>query len=95
MIHVCAETTGEARVVNHSSAARNGINEKARRPLDAKYFEKSSARALPEHLSGHTFKSRVARYQQTKLCNTVFTLALKVCCSFPCYLPYLCLIKSP
>lgn len=72
-----AVASGEARVVNHSSSARNGMDESSRRPLDAKYFEPSSSKAFPEYLTGSGFRARWARYQQTKLCNTVFTLALK------------------
>lgn len=65
-------------MVNHSSSARNGMDNRSRRPLDATYFEPLSAKSWSEYLKGEDFRPRWARYQQSKLCNTVFTLALKV-----------------
>lgn len=65
--------------MNHSSGARNGLEgSESRRPLDAKYFERMVVGPFPDYLSGEGLGARWARYQQTKLCNTVFMLALKV-----------------
>lgn len=60
-----ADMEGEARIVDHSSEARKGPI------LDAKYFSNDG-----KPLGGDSFAARFARYQQTKLANIVFTLAL-------------------
>ena len=62
-LEAAAEARGEARVVQHSSAARN----MGGKPLDAKYFEKSE----PQSLGGDGSAACIERYHQTKLANTV------------------------
>jgi len=61
-----ASLRGEARIVQHSSIARNGG------PLEAMYFSKGE----PGALGGDVAKARQKRYQQSKLANVVFTYAL-------------------
>lgn len=80
-----AATSGEARIVNHSSIARHGA------PLAGAYFEKLAAGALPEELAGDESQARGKRYHQSKLANVVFTLALKVlpCSAVPTHIPSL------
>jgi NAD(P)-dependent dehydrogenase (short-subunit alcohol dehydrogenase family) len=65
-----ASTAGEARIVNHSSAARNNPPT----PFDAKYFTK----AAPGGLGGDDTAARYERYHQTKLANLLFSFALDV-----------------
>ena len=72
------DSRGEARVVQHSSGARNMNGT----PLDAKYFEKSEKGTL----GGDGSAACIERYHQTKLANTVFVhsfdlimLCLKFC----------------
>jgi NAD(P)-dependent dehydrogenase (short-subunit alcohol dehydrogenase family) len=64
------ELRGEARIVHHSSLARNG------EPLEAKYLEKNGG-----NLGGNENKfffrgAKWDRYHQTKLANAVMTKAL-------------------
>jgi NAD(P)-dependent dehydrogenase (short-subunit alcohol dehydrogenase family) len=66
-----ASTAGEARIVNHSSAARNN----PATPFDAKYAKKASA----GDLGGDEQAARYERYHQTKLANSLFSFALDVC----------------
>lgn len=66
---------GEARVVNHSSIAREGKN------LEAKYLEKNGGN-LGGDSSWMVMRSPPwVRYQQSKLANCVFTAALQDRCS--------------
>jgi len=72
LLKAAKDKRGEARVVSHSSLARRGSK------LEAKYFGKNGgdlggnkAGFMP--FSGPKWK----RYQQSKLANSVFTLALK------------------
>lgn len=70
LLEQAAEARGEARVVNHSSIARKGG------PLEPKYLEKTGGN-LGGNSSGMAMNGpRWKRYQQTKLANLVFTLAL-------------------
>ncbi|EKX31465.1 hypothetical protein GUITHDRAFT_83106 [Guillardia theta CCMP2712] len=62
-----AESTGDARIVNHSSGARKRPEKK----LDPEYLSKKTT-----DLGGNDLNSRITRYQQTKLSNCVFTFAL-------------------
>lgn len=73
VLEVAANKRGEARIVNHSSAARvmDGMSNK----LDAKYFGKNGG-----NLGGDDTKMfagpQFQRYQQTKLANVCFAYAL-------------------
>lgn len=69
------ELRGEARVVNHSSMARNGPGGK----LEAKYFEKTGGDGSLGGNGSSMFLggAKWVRYHQSKLANTVFTLALR------------------
>lgn len=66
---------GEARVVNHSSAARVMDGAEFENKLEAKYLERNGG-----NLGGCSetmFKgANFVRYQQSKLANVVFTYAL-------------------
>ena len=67
LLENAAKTTGEARIINHSSEARN--------------YDKS-VDLKPESLMkntklGDNNMGRISRYQQSKLANCVFTYALK------------------
>jgi NAD(P)-dependent dehydrogenase (short-subunit alcohol dehydrogenase family) len=67
-----AKESGDARVVNHSSEARNGTVHKT---LERQYFEKNGGNLGGDKLgvfSGPCFE----RYCQSKLANSVFTHAL-------------------
>jgi NAD(P)-dependent dehydrogenase (short-subunit alcohol dehydrogenase family) len=64
------ELRGEARVTNHSSEARHG------KAIDAKYFEANGGNLGGNGSSMIFGGARWVRYQQSKLANTVFTLAL-------------------
>ncbi len=65
-----AKLRGEARIVNHSSAARFG------KKLEAKYLEKNGGN-LGGNGSNMLFGgARWVRYQQTKLANAAFTSCL-------------------
>eukprot|EP00802_Teleaulax_amphioxeia_P020488 Tamp_20775.p1 GENE.Tamp_20775~~Tamp_20775.p1 ORF type:complete len:321 (-),score=64.80 Tamp_20775:26-988(-) len=69
LLEKAAELRGEARIVNHSSLARNG------KPLDAKYLGPGGN--LGGNGSSMIFGgARWQRYHQTKLANVVFTFAL-------------------
>ena len=63
-----AAARGQARVVNHSSAARK----LPASPLVDTFFKKGDS------FGGDGFGARIKRYQQSKLANVVFTLALQV-----------------
>mmetsp|Transcript_5815 Transcript_5815/g.6705 ORF Transcript_5815/g.6705 Transcript_5815/m.6705 type:complete len:349 (+) Transcript_5815:109-1155(+) len=62
------ESRGEARVVQHSSGARNFFGT----PLFPEHFEKCE----PGTLGGRGLKKGFVRYHQTKLANMCFALAL-------------------
>jgi NAD(P)-dependent dehydrogenase (short-subunit alcohol dehydrogenase family) len=71
LLKKAVELRGEARVINHSSIAREGG------PLEAKYFEKNGNGNLGGNGSGIFFTgARWDRYHQTKLANAAFTLEL-------------------
>ena len=72
-LEAAAAARGEARVVNHSSAARKSPPA----ALGRKYFEKGS----DGKFGGDGTNARQKRYQQSKLANVVFTGALQVCAS--------------
>ena len=63
-----AALRGQARVVNHSSTARK----LPATPLADTYLKKGDS------FGGDSFGARNNRYQQSKLANVVFTLALQV-----------------
>uniref|UniRef100_A0A7S3LJ94 Protochlorophyllide reductase n=1 Tax=Aplanochytrium stocchinoi TaxID=215587 RepID=A0A7S3LJ94_9STRA len=63
-----AESRGEARVVQHSSGARNMFGS----ALEEKYFEKSE----PKTLGGDSLQQNFLRYHQTKLANSCFALGM-------------------
>jgi len=64
---------GEARVVHHSSGARKHPNT----PLEAKYLEKNGGNLGGNGSSMLFGGARWQRYHQTKLANSVMTLALR------------------
>lgn len=66
-LKVAATEHGEARIVNHTSGARNGG------PLEAKYLCKNGE----GNLGGDATAACFERYHQSKLANAVFTLALE------------------
>lgn len=69
-----ANETGDARIVNHSSEARNGTKSKG---LERKYFEKTGGDGnLGGDKLGLFSGPCFERYCQTKLANSVFTHAL-------------------
>lgn len=65
-----AGSSGEARVVNHSSSARNMPHS----PIEAKYMQPFTDGV---DLGNDGNQGRGKRYQQSKLANCVFTMALK------------------
>lgn len=71
LLNTAAAQRGEARVVNMSSMARNGVT------LDAKYYTKDSG----GHLDGNGYccftGPNWARYAQTKMANVAFTYGLR------------------
>lgn len=73
VLEVAANKRGEARIVNHSSAAR--VMDDMSNKLDAKYLGKNGG-----NLGGDSSKMfggpQFQRYQQTKLANVCFTYAL-------------------
>lgn len=73
VLEVAANKSGDARIVNHSSAARvmDGMENK----LDAQYFGKNGGN-LGGDSDGFFTGPNFQRYQQTKLANVVFMHAL-------------------
>lgn len=67
-----AELRGEARVVNHSSGARNI----PRKGLEAKYFGENGGDLGGDGASMLFMGARWVRYGQTKLANAAFTVEL-------------------
>ena len=70
LLEKAAESKGEARVVNHSSLARNGDK------LNEKYLGKNGGSLGGNGNSMFLNGARWQRYHQTKLANVIFTLAL-------------------
>lgn len=66
-----AETNGEARVCNHSSEARN-----TKKPVEKKYYEKNGGNLGGNGASMFFGGARWVRYTQSKLANSVFSVAL-------------------
>ena len=69
VLEKAADLRGEARVVNHSSGARNA----PKRDLQAKFMEPRGGKLGGDGLFGF---NKWVRYQQSKLANLVFTYAL-------------------
>lgn len=77
LLKSAAAMRGEARVVNHSSGARNRGGE-GKKPLDEKYLRKNGGDLGGDKVGWLPFTGgRWTRYQQTKLANVVFTYALR------------------
>lgn len=73
LLELAAASRGEARVVHHSSGARNYPNEL----LDATYLGKNGGNLGGDALGMLPFSGpRWKRYQQSKLANVVFTYAM-------------------
>jgi len=73
LLEKAASLHGDARIVNHSSLAKD-LDGKL---LDGKFFEPHEAGALGGDVEAGMMKGpRFHRYQQTKLANVVFTYAL-------------------
>jgi NAD(P)-dependent dehydrogenase (short-subunit alcohol dehydrogenase family) len=75
LLEQAASKNGEARLVNHSSMARNTPYG----PLEAKYLGKNGGKLggdQPTNCCNPLSNPRWKRYQQTKLANVVFTYAL-------------------
>ena len=72
LLEKAAESSGEARIVNHSSVAR--MNPK--KQLLAKYLEKNGGNLGGNSSSMFLGGARWVRYNQTKLANCAFTAAL-------------------
>ena len=68
-----AELRGEARVANHTSEARLAQN----RNLQEEYFGKNGGNLGGDGASMFFGGARWVRYQQSKLANSVFTMALR------------------
>jgi NAD(P)-dependent dehydrogenase (short-subunit alcohol dehydrogenase family) len=77
LLEKAAELRGDARVVNHSSGARNRGGD-GKKPLDRKYLGKNGGNLGGDQGNCLPFSGgRWTRYQQTKLANVVFTYALR------------------
>jgi NAD(P)-dependent dehydrogenase (short-subunit alcohol dehydrogenase family) len=70
LLQRAAELRGEARIVNHSSLARNGT------PLKEEYLGKNGGNLGGNGASMILHGARWERYHQTKLANAAFTLEL-------------------
>eukprot|EP00928_Gymnodinium_smaydae_P053203 TRINITY_DN37247_c0_g1_i1.p1 TRINITY_DN37247_c0_g1~~TRINITY_DN37247_c0_g1_i1.p1 ORF type:complete len:367 (+),score=67.37 TRINITY_DN37247_c0_g1_i1:77-1102(+) len=70
LLEKAAELRGEARIVNHSSLARNG------KKLESRYLGKNGGNLGGNGSSMFCGGARWQRYHQTKLANVIFTLAL-------------------
>eukprot|EP00746_Dinoflagellata_sp_MGD_P075423 gnl/MRDRNA2_/MRDRNA2_30353_c0_seq1.p1 gnl/MRDRNA2_/MRDRNA2_30353_c0~~gnl/MRDRNA2_/MRDRNA2_30353_c0_seq1.p1 ORF type:complete len:389 (+),score=90.89 gnl/MRDRNA2_/MRDRNA2_30353_c0_seq1:158-1168(+) len=68
LLETAAKLRGEARIVNHSSIARNDVKKKG---LEAKYLQKNGG-----NLGGDGMSGRWTRYGMTKWANMVFHEAL-------------------
>lgn len=71
LLETASKTRQEARIVNHSSLARNG------KPLKAKYLGANGGKLGGNGNSMLFGGARWERYHQTKLANIVFTHELK------------------
>ena len=71
------ELRGEARIVNHSSIARSGMSRFGGGDLEAKYFGKNGGDLGGNSTCPPFAGPKWKRYSQTKLANSVFTVALK------------------
>jgi NAD(P)-dependent dehydrogenase (short-subunit alcohol dehydrogenase family) len=71
LLDTAAEKCGEARIVNHSSIARQGVK------LEAKYMERNGGNLGGDSSSMFLGGARWVRYSHTKMANCVFTHALK------------------
>ena len=76
-LELAAQIRGEARIVNHSSAARANTDKKWPQCLDRKFLEKRPESGLGGDKVGMMVGGPWNRYQQTKLANVVFTYALR------------------
>lgn len=72
LLERAAESSGEARVVNHSSGARMAPSKE----LKAEYLEKNGGNLGGNSVGLFFNGARWARYNQTKLANAAFTAAL-------------------
>lgn len=72
LLEKAAQSSGEARVVNHSSAARMAPSKK----LQAKYLDKNGGDLGGDGVGLMFNGPRWKRYNQTKLANAAFTAAL-------------------
>lgn len=72
LLERAAESSGEARVVNHSSGARMAPSKQ----LKAEYLEKNGGNLGGNSVGMFFNGARWARYNQTKLANAAFTAAL-------------------
>eukprot|EP00606_Chrysophyceae_sp_TOSAG23-5_P000766 GSChrysophyteH2.ASY1.ANO1.1342.1 assembled CDS len=71
LLETAAGKCGEARIVNHSSIARQGVK------LEAKYMERNGGNLGGDSSSMFLGGARWVRYSHTKMANCVFTHALK------------------
>eukprot|EP00932_Pfiesteria_piscicida_P008115 SRR837773.1842.p1 GENE.SRR837773.1842~~SRR837773.1842.p1 ORF type:complete len:297 (-),score=130.88 SRR837773.1842:118-894(-) len=80
LLEKAVQLRGDARVVNHSSGARNRGGD-GKKPLDEKYLRKNGGNLGGDDLAMGGWipfsGPRWTRYQQTKLANLVFTYALR------------------
>lgn len=76
LLQKAKELRGEARIVHHSSGARNGQLGAGGKELKAEYFEKKGGNLGGDSSSMLFGGARWQRYHQTKLANSVFTQAL-------------------
>jgi len=78
LLEKAASLRGEARIVNHSSAARVMKPKEFFNELDAKYLDKNGGNLGGDDMGMMPFSGgRWTRYQQTKLANLVFTYAIR------------------
>lgn len=71
LLELAASKRGEARIVNHSSAARNYVNS-----VEEKYLGKNGGNLGGDGNNMFLSEARWVRYGQTKLANSVWTQAL-------------------
>lgn len=73
LLEKAAASRGEARVVSHSSGARNTPDE----PLEIDAFEKAWTTSSEKHATDKKSMQKWRRYQQSKRANVVYTYALQ------------------